>query len=63
MDRLARLPHLAHLDLSRNRVGDVGIARLGVLNRLRTLVLTGTDVGDDAVEDLTRVVPGLVIRR
>ncbi len=63
MSHLARMFRLSYLNLSCTRVGSLGMARLGVLTRLGTLVLVDTEVDDDAVESLIRAVPGLVVRR
>jgi len=49
---LARLPRLAHLDLSGTRLTDRGLSVVHDLHQLQTLSLAGTAITDDGVANL-----------
>jgi hypothetical protein len=55
MESLGRIATLVKLNLQNTSVTDAGIARLTGLTKLRSLVLTGTKIGDGALESIGRL--------
>jgi hypothetical protein len=58
---LAQFPSLETLDLRETAVTDAGLPRFKALTHLKVLILAGCAVSDEAVDELIKSRPGLVV--
>ncbi len=63
MSDLAGHPNLTRLTLKNCRISDSGLEQLGRSSRLKSLTLTGTPVGEEAVRKLRLALPKCTIKR